>query len=66
MDADIFIFEVFTNDIYNDMKLSMRNHLNLSDYPTNHPLHSTHNNKVMGKFKDEANGLPSEEFVGLK
>ena len=36
------------------------------DYPVLHHLHSDHNKKVMGKFKDETNGLPIAEFVGLK
>ena len=37
-----------------------------SDYPTTHPLHSKTNCKVIGKFKDECNGAPAIEFVGLR
>ena len=37
-----------------------------SDYPIDHPLHSTVNKKVIGKMKDETNGVPIEEFVGLR
>ena len=37
-----------------------------SDYPTDHPLHSNKNKKVVGKFKDELNGVAALEFVGLR
>ena len=37
-----------------------------SDYPRDHPLHSTENKKVLGKMKDECAGVPVEEFVGLR
>ncbi|CAB3999568.1 Gastrula zinc finger [Paramuricea clavata] len=30
------------------------------------PYYSTHNKKVIGKFKDEAEGVPIIEFVGLR
>jgi hypothetical protein len=32
----------------------------------NSPYYSTHNKKVIGKFKDEAGGVPIIEFVGLR
>jgi hypothetical protein len=37
-----------------------------SGYPKHHPLHSTCNKKVIGKFKDECNGVAIAEFVGLR
>ncbi|CAB4017229.1 Hypothetical predicted protein, partial [Paramuricea clavata] len=37
-----------------------------SDYPKDSPYYSTHNKKVIGKFKDEAEGVPIIEFVGLR
>ena len=37
-----------------------------SDYPTDHPCHSTENKKVVGKFKDECNGRVIAEFVALR
>ncbi|XP_024085136.1 uncharacterized protein LOC112127873 [Cimex lectularius] len=40
--------------------------LDTSDYPTDHPAHRTDNKKVLGKFKDEANGVPVSEFAGLR
>ncbi|CAB3985747.1 PREDICTED: uncharacterized protein LOC107336424 [Paramuricea clavata] len=37
-----------------------------SDYPKDSPYYSAHNKKVIGKFKDEAAGVPVIEFVGLR
>jgi hypothetical protein len=37
-----------------------------SDYPEIHFCHSNVNKKVLGKFKDEANSVPVESFVGLR
>jgi hypothetical protein len=37
-----------------------------SDHPKNHPDYCTDNKKVIGKFKDEAKGVPIAEFVGLR
>ena len=36
-----------------------------SDYPENSPYFNKTNKKVIGKFKDEAAGIPVVEFVGL-
>ena len=40
--------------------------LDTSGYPRDHPLYSAENMKVIGKMKDECNGQPSLEFVGLR
>ena len=37
-----------------------------SDYPKYHRCYSTENKKVIDKFKDECNGRPITEFVGLR
>ena len=37
-----------------------------SDYPENSPYYCNTNKKIIGKFKDEACGIPIIEFVGLK
>ena len=44
----------------------MKNYFDLSDYPKDHPLYDTINKKVIGKFKDEANGKIITEFIGLR
>jgi hypothetical protein len=36
-----------------------------SDYPKDHPLYSDENKKVIGKFKDELNGIKILEYIGL-
>lgn len=64
-DTDSLCYAIETDDVYKDMK----NHLafyDTSDYPTNHFLHSLTNKKVLGKMKDETNGVPIIEFVGLR
>jgi hypothetical protein len=40
--------------------------MDFSDYPVDHPNHSTANKKRIGKFKDEVNGKIISEFIGLK
>ena len=37
-----------------------------SDYPQDSPYFSAENKKVIGKFKDEAAGMPIREFIGLR
>ena len=37
-----------------------------SDYPENSPYYCNVNKKVIGKFKDEACGVPITEFIGLE
>ena len=64
-DTDSLLFEVVTPDVYADMAAS--SHLyDLGDYPKDHPLHSDENKKVLGKMKDEMNGVPLLEFIGLR
>ena len=40
--------------------------LDCSDYPPDHPLYSTVNKKVLGKFKDEMCGEVINEYFGLR
>ena len=37
-----------------------------SDYPESSPYYCNVNKKIIGKFKDEACGIPVTEFIGLK
>ena len=46
--------------------MEMQHEFDFSDYPIDHPLHSSVNKKVLGKFKDKMNGAIVEEFVGLR
>ena len=64
-DTDSLCYEIETPDIYADMAKYI--HLfDTSNFQTDHPLHSNHNKKVIGKFKDECPEHPPREFVGLK
>jgi len=63
-DTDSLCYVIETKDVYDDMK-DVINFYDTSDYPEGHKLHSTENAKVIGKFKDECNGVPPMEFVGL-
>ena len=64
-DTDSLCYSIETNDVYKDMEKSL--HLfDTCDYPSSHFLHSNANKKVLGKMKDETNGVPISEFVGLR
>ena len=64
-DTDSIFLSIKTRDVYEDMKQIIY-HLDTSDYPENHPLHSKENKKVIGKFKDELNGKIMNEIVFLR
>ena len=64
-DTDSLCYVIETDDIYADM--ANNNQLyDFSGYPLNHPLYDVTNMKVVGKFKDELNGVAAIEFVGLR
>ncbi len=44
----------------------MKEKFDLSDYPKDHFLHDTSNKKLVLKMKDESNGAPITEFVGIR
>ena len=64
-DTDSFIIHVQTPDVYRDMAEDIDAY-DTSDYPQNHFAYSVKNKKVLGKMKDELNGRPIQEFVGLR
>lgn len=67
MDTDAFIYWIKTEDMYEDLKtFPYTNDFDFSDYPPAHPTYDGGKyKKVLGKFKDETNSQPIEEFVGL-
>ncbi|CAB4024544.1 Hypothetical predicted protein [Paramuricea clavata] len=67
-DTDSLMYELKTDDVYEDFKRigEEQDCWDNSDYPKDSPYYSTHNKKVIGKFKDEAGGVPIIEFVGLR
>ena len=64
-DTDSLAYAVETKNIYDDMAEDQQLY-DFSNYPKNHPLYSTVNKKVIGKFKDELGGAIMKEFVGLR
>ena len=64
-DTDSVIVRVQTGNIYADMERNLDEY-DTSNYPSDHPLYSTNNKKVIGKFKDELGGKVMTEFVGIR
>ena len=64
-DTDSLAYVIKTDDIYKDM-LEHKEKYDFSGYARDHRCYSLENKKVIGKFKDELNGVPLKEFVGLK
>ena len=64
-DTDSLLLEIQTEDVYEDMSMHPELY-DTSDYPQEHPLHSTANKKVLGKMKDECAGRPIAEYIGLR
>jgi hypothetical protein len=67
MDTDAFIYWILTKDMYLDLRTFVhKDEFDFSDYPKNHPNYDNdRNKKVLGKFKDETNGVVLEEIVAL-
>ena len=57
-DTDSLLYEIKHTDIYEDFptNIDLRQHVDLSDYPTNHFLYNVENKLVTLKFKDELAG----------
>ena len=64
-DTDSLIVHVQTEDIYADMAQNLDDY-DTSNYPADHPLFSTANKKIIGKFKDELGGKVMTEFIGIR
>lgn len=64
-DTDSLCYHIHTKDMYHDIG-NDKTQYDLSDYSSEHFLHDKTNAKVIGKFKDETNGIPITEFVGLR
>ena len=64
-DTDSLTYEIETENVYEDF-WNDKNKFDNSDYPESSPYFDKTNKKVIGKFKDEAAGVPILEFVGLR
>ena len=63
--TDSLTYEIETVEAYKDFWTDT-DMLDNSDYPENSPYYCNTNKKIIGKFKDEACGIPITEFVSLK
>ena len=57
-------YEIEAEDAYKDF-WSDKDKFDNSEYPEKSPCLDKSNTKVIGKFKDEASGIPVNEFIGL-
>ena len=64
-DTDSLTYEIEAKDVYKDF-WNDKDKFNNSDYSESSTYFDKTNKKVIGKFKDEAAGLPICEFVGLR
>ena len=64
-DTDSLCYEIETKDIYKELWEDKQLFDN-SVYPKDSLYFSVENKKVIGKFKDEAAGMPIREFIGLR
>ena len=62
------MYEIQTDDFYQDISADVKRRSDTSDNPPNHPsgIPSGFNKKVLGMFKDEAEDKVIDEFVGLR
>ena len=63
--TDSLTYEIETSDVYQDF-WNDRNKFDNSDCSENSPHFNKAKKKVIGKFKDEASGIPIIEFIGLR
>ena len=64
-DTDSLTYEIEAEDVYKDF-WNDKDKFDNSDYSESSPYFDKTNKKVIGKFKDEAAGVPICEFVGLR
>ena len=64
-DTDSLTYEIKTGDVYKDF-WDDKEKFDNSEYPESSPYFDKTNKKVIGRFKDEASGIPIIEFVGLR
>ena len=64
-DTDSLTYEIEAEDVYKDF-WNDKDMFDNSNYLKNSPYYFNVNKKIIGKFKDEACGIPITEFIGLK
>ena len=64
-DTDSLAYAINTPNIYSDL-YDYKHLFDFSGYNVNSKYYNQENKKVIGKMKDELNGAPMQEFVGLR
>ncbi|KAL9967825.1 hypothetical protein ACROYT_G026122 [Oculina patagonica] len=64
-DTDSLTYEIQAEDVYKDF-FNDKEKFDNCDYPESSQFYNKTNKKVIGKFKDEAAGVPICEFIGLR
>ena len=64
-DTDSLTYEIEAEDVYKDF-WNDKDMFDNSDYLESSPYYCNVNKKIIGKFKDEACGIPITEFIGLE
>ena len=65
-DTDSLMYLFNGRNPYEEFYQDRQEYFDFASFPHNHKLFDPENNKVIGKFKDEANGDQITEFVGLR
>ena len=66
MDTDSFVYNIKTNEFYEDIADDVEARFDTSSYSTNLPLPTGKKEKVIGLMKDELSGRVMTEFMALK
>ena len=64
-DTDSLVYVLKSPDLIAELR-SMAEHFDFSNLPTDHPLHDSSRKDVVGLLKDEFEGQPISEFIGLR
>ena len=64
-DTDSLVYEVKDDNVY-EKCFKDKNLFDFSGYPKDSVYYDSSNKKVLGKMKDEFNGVKIIEFIGLK
>ena len=64
-DTDSLVYEIKNDNVYNQC-FKDKHLFDFSGYPKDYVYYCDLNKKVLGKMKDELNGVRIVEYVGLK
>ena len=66
MNTNSFIYEISSDDVYEELRPHTRDYFDFYNYPERHMLQNNCNKKVPGKFKDKSASKCITEFLGLR